>query len=1138
MTAEQLLSYVTQGAFAFIFCTLVVEAARTRRRLVVDAALFFGTIVAISAMGLSLRFHLFEPSEFVSDVQSMLLLLLPYLQLRMIDDFGRVPRPMFLAGQGISMATILSLFLVPRPYSAAYVIAIVLCFSLVQGYSTWRLIVSVRGSTGVRRGRTQALALASAMLVVVLVVAVLARFFPAERVLWRVLSSSTALACGLGYFVGFTPPRPMRQLWEAPVIREFLSRISQIPSELSSAALATELEEAVATAIGSQHALLTVWDEDRRRLVPLHEMKPDLPTRREARLGQSASPSDATDGQHETLVMRVFREQRPLALDDVTRADPANAARLRPGGATSVLLSPITLGGERLGVLSAYADRPSSFEQDDLSLLTLFADEVAGLLQRRDLARSATAVRAQSEATRLKDEFLSAAAHDLRTPLTVVLAQAQLLARHMRRQQQATQDDLGGIDRLIVEAERMRRLTDDVLMAMLLVAHRFIVSEAYRELEQDHAAEELKRTESVLRADQHTLDLLLVDWAAWDDMYAFVESHSPAFIASNLPAELLTQLNLNALVIRDARGTTVIGLGRSPNGGPASIAGLTDTVPADSPLLKFGNEDHLSGIISTPMGPMIASSRPITMSDGSGTRRGTVVMARLLDQAYADRLAEMLLVEVSVHPLDAPDVPADVRDALLRDPNGPAPTRNIADNRIAAYAYLHDMNDRPVVILETDDIRTIEAESGQTLRAMLLTVGLTGVGLVIALVLTIQVTVVGRLRHLLDEMSSITGRGSSEGLRTHVTGRDEIGDVASGVNAMLDRLEQAAVDRVRLEQAVNEHERLAEEAFREVGEGLIVVDGAGVCTGSNPAALRILGISQDALIGQPLASVLPVLRPAEDATRSAGDQLFEIGRRSVAVSRSPGETPGKPSVVVLRDITDVREVERLKRDLVATVSHELRTPLTAIQATVSMLSEGDGGELTDMQHRLVELLDRNTDRLRVLVDDLLDMGALEGGRVTLNVVQADLTEICRSVVDEMHEAAEQAGVTIRTDFNDATVWGDHQRLRQVVENLVQNAVKFTPSGGWIEVSTHLWNRRATIVVRDTGIGIAAQEIDRIFEKFYRTSAGARYAHGTGLGLAITRSIVTLHGGRLTAESDGRSGTTMTVEIPADGLADA
>lgn len=672
-----------------------------------------------------------------------------------------------------------------------------------------------------------------------------------------------------------------------------------------------------------------------------------------------------------------------------------------------------------------------------------------------------------------------------------------------------------------------------VIMAALLHAYRFVVLDAYSALQQDHAREELLRTQSVLRSEERALEILLTDWAQWDDMYSFVETRSPAFISSNLPATILSQLNVNALVIRNQAGENVIALARDAEQRAMTIAGLTDRIRDDSPLLGNGANDPVTGIIASPAGPLVISAQPILQSDGGGQRRGTVVMARLLDETYVGRVAEMLTLGIDVYALDSGEVPDAVRATLAAGDKDTAVIGDGPDGDIAAYACLFDLAGEPVLILRTHNQRTIEAQSGETLRALLITVALTGVVLVIALVLVIQVTVVGRLRHLLDEMASITGRGSSEGLRTHVTGSDEIGDVSSGVNAMLDRLEAAAADRVRLEQAVTEQERLAEEAFRQLDEGLIVVDGDGRCTAANPAAARILGTSPEGLIGQPLASLLPVLRPADDVTRSAGDQYFEMGSRAVALSRSSGETPAGLSVIALRDITDARAVERLKRDLVATVSHELRTPLTAIQATVSMLHEGDGGELSDVQARLVGLLDRNTERLRVLVDDLLDIGALEGGRVTLDPIYRDLAEICETVVEEARLTAAQGKVTIQADLAPARAWVDPARIRQVVENLLQNAVKFTPAGGRVAISTSVEGECARIVVSDTGIGIAPSELDRVFEKFYRTPDGARFANGTGLGLSIARSIVTLHGGRLTASSDGRSGTTMTVTLPLD-----
>ena len=314
-------------------------------------------------------------------------------------------------------------------------------------------------------------------------------------------------------------------------------------------------------------------------------------------------------------------------------------------------------------------------------------------------------------------------------------------------------------------------------------------------------------------------------------------------------------------------------------------------------------------------------------------------------------------------------------------------------------------------------------------------------------------------------------------------------------------------------------------------EGLIVVDDQCVCTAANPAALRILGVPARAIIGHTLDSVLPVLRPADDSTRPAGEEYFEIAGRSVALSRSTSGAAGRLSVIALRDITEARSVEHMKRDFVATVSHELRTPLTAIQATVSMLHGGDAGALSEIQQRMVGLLDRNTERLRVLVDDLLDIGALEGGRVTLGRTRADVARICASVVEETRAFAQQENVTLSTDLQAAEACVDVDRMRQVVENLLQNAVKFTPAGGSVTVTTRGEREQVYVEVRDTGIGIAPADLDRVFEKFYRTTAGARFASGTGLGLSIAHSIVALHGGVLTAESDGQHGTTMIAKLP-------
>ena len=379
-----------------------------------------------------------------------------------------MPRRIQAISAGIGVGSVLSLFLVERPLSGWYVLAIVGGFVAVQGYSTAKLFRSTKRAAGVTRHRTQALTLGSAMLLMVIVLAGFQSFFPEQRPLWRGLSSVVSIACGFGYFVGFTPPRWLRRQWQAPAIREFLSTAARLPTDLTATTLARSLEAAVARAVGSQHAYILVWEEAERALLPLD---------------QERTPAASKERRSTTLPSRAFLEQHAMAVDDATREDPANADLYRASDALSLLLAPITMGDQRFGVLAATTARASNFAADDLALVVLLADEIAGLLHRHQLAEAAAHVRAQAEATRLKDEFLSAAAHDLRTPLTVILAQAQLLSRRLRRAVADPTEDLHtGIDRLVLEAQRMRRLTDDVLDASRAEATGFVADLAPTDL--------------------------------------------------------------------------------------------------------------------------------------------------------------------------------------------------------------------------------------------------------------------------------------------------------------------------------------------------------------------------------------------------------------------------------------------------------------------------------------------------------------------------------------------------------------------------------------------------------------------------------------------------------------------------------
>lgn len=283
-----------------------------------------------------------------------------------------------------------------------------------------------------------------------------------------------------------------------------------------------------------------------------------------------------------------------------------------------------------------------------------------------------------------------------------------------------------------------------------------------------------------------------------------------------------------------------------------------------------------------------------------------------------------------------------------------------------------------------------------------------------------------------------------------------------------------------------------------------------------------------------MTELLPgVAAPVGD--RSDGPQILELNGRTLAVTRDRSGPPNatRHSVITLRDVTEVLDVERMRRDVISTVSHELRTPLTAIQATVEMLEGAESGPRNEVQSNLVSLLTRNVARLRRILDDLLTLSALEGASVRLDRDRLDIGVLANRVVEDLRPTAIAAGVAIScTAQGEVVAWADEARIRQVLENLVQNAIKFsTPDSEGVEVSVSGQISEVRIAVLDHGAGIPASELIRVFERFYRSTTAPRNTQGTGLGLPIARMIVELHAGRIWLQSDGRSGTIAYVTLP-------
>jgi two-component system phosphate regulon sensor histidine kinase PhoR len=326
-------------------------------------------------------------------------------------------------------------------------------------------------------------------------------------------------------------------------------------------------------------------------------------------------------------------------------------------------------------------------------------------------------------------------------------------------------------------------------------------------------------------------------------------------------------------------------------------------------------------------------------------------------------------------------------------------------------------------------------------------------------------------------------------------------------------------------------------------EGVVALDDRGRILLLNPAARSMFGV-EDGEEGRPFLEVIRqkgLLDLVEEVRASGAPARHELElgppvNRVVAARGAPlGLGPGSPGVLlVLHDVTELRRLERVRSEFVANVSHELRTPLTCIKGYLETLLDG---ALDDRAHarRFLEVAGTHAERLDRLIDDLLELSNIESGRVTLAPMRLDLGDVVTSVAAMFERQVAQKNQRLERSVPlGFVVRADRDRLVQILVNLVDNAVKFTPDGGLIRVEAGPGaTGRVEVRVCDTGIGIPSTDLPRITERFYRVDrTRSREIGGTGLGLAIVKHLVQAHGGELRVESELGHGTTVSFTVPA------
>lgn len=370
--------------------------------------------------------------------------------------------------------------------------------------------------------------------------------------------------------------------------------------------------------------------------------------------------------------------------------------------------------------------------------------------------------------------------------------------------------------------------------------------------------------------------------------------------------------------------------------------------------------------------------------------------------------------------------------------------------------------------------------------------------------------------------------------KVNIYGKDEIGQLAEAFNDLNSRLKLSYA-------TIEEERRKLSSVLSNMSDGVIAIDNSGMITLTNESAGRLIGQNPDDIIGDNLLDILQLEDKIVDIT-----ELHDSG--SIIIDFSEDEAPLliranfstvyddeeeiTGFIAVLSDVTEQERVEQERRDFVSNVSHELRTPLTTMKSYIEALTDGAWKD-QEIAPRFLDVAQNETDRMIRMVNDLLQLSKFDSDEYPIHKERTEFIQYFHQVVDRF-EMNIPEHLTLKRELPKGKyyVWIDKDKITQVLDNIISNAMKYSPEGGEIRLKVEIRRHNLLVSVQDQGIGIAYDKLDKIFERFYRADrARSRKLGGTGLGLAITKELVEAHHGKIWAKSKEGKGTTILFTLP-------
>ncbi len=664
---------------------------------------------------------------------------------------------------------------------------------------------------------------------------------------------------------------------------------------------------------------------------------------------------------------------------------------------------------------------------------------------------------------------------------------------------------------------------------------QLLVAESYSELDEEQASKDATWMEDLIESDMDSLEFLNIDYAQWDDTYEYIVSHDKEYLESNIMPETFQHSRLDFIAYVDSSGEIVYG---------SSYDKINEEqVPLYDSLVEFIPSSNLSGpvFINLPEGLFIISSSPILTSAMDGPSRRIVVMGRLFDHDLIDSLSEGSGIEIELLPADDPQLPMGIWNEGSSDIS----IETIDKDMVAGYYSIHDVFGIPAIVAKTTTPRSITAQGEETLYYFALSLFFVGFVFGFILLLFLDRVVLRRILHLCVDVISIGGDKDFSS-RLHIGGDDELFRLSHSINLMLEKLEEmhkakdsavmkampVMIAHMKLDGTIvhrNDPQNgdlffLSSMDFKNIYD-VLPEDTAKLMRG------KVQDIARSNEVG-----VVEYNLPVDGRIVNLEARVLVFGEDDVLAIIMDNSHRKAAESALIQSKLEAEASSRTKSEFIANMSHELRTPLNSIIGFSDVIHSESHGPLNEPQKKYISNVLKNGKHLSNIINDILSVSKIESGNVELHVDEFFVSDLINEVETMMAPIALEKDIDMscNIDIEMPAIKADMIKFKQIVYNLVSNAIKFSDKGGTVAIGGNISEDFVHISVKDCGIGISPECQDKLFNPFFQADASvSRKYGGVGLGLPLVKNFTEMHGGYVRVESKEGEGSTFTVSFPLE-----